>query len=261
MRARRPWLDGTMTDPRATLRRPADRRRPAARTATLVALSALCVLVALVAVTPYLTGSLESLAADDAGLARNYVDRPTAVRAAFFVHLVAGGAALLLSPWQLWPGLRRRHPGLHRATGRTVVVAIGFAGVSGLVIAPVNEAGLVGVLGFGSLAVLWLAAAGLGWRAIRRGDVPAHRAWMIRAFALTFAGVTLRVWLGVLVGAQSLWPGSDADPAAMFDRAYAVVPFLSWVPNLVVAERVVRRGRLRADGGPRPAAPPTAPAA
>jgi hypothetical protein len=61
---------------------------------------------------------------------------------------------------------------------------------------------------------------------------------MVRAFALTYAAVTLRLWLGLLIGAQAA-AGLPAEVA--FDRAYAIVPFLSWVPNLLVAELYLRR--------------------
>ena len=78
--------------------------------------------------------------------------------------------------------------------------------------APFNSAGLVGFFGFGTLAVLWLATGWLAYRAIRRRDVASHRAWMMRNFALTYAAVTLRLWLGVLIAVQLL-PGGDIDSA------------------------------------------------
>ena len=55
--------------------------------------------------------------------------------------------------------------------------------------------GLSTHLAFGSLAVLWLATGLLAYRAIRAGRIEAHRGWMTRNFALTFAGVMLRVWI------------------------------------------------------------------
>ena len=87
---------------------------------------------------------------------------------------------------------------------------------------------------------LLLMAMGNGqYRTIRAGDVVAHRRWAVRAFALTYSAVTLRLWLGVLMGAQIGLGGVDGDLA--FDRAYVVVPFLCWVPNLIAAELYLRR--------------------
>ncbi|WP_407319983.1 DUF2306 domain-containing protein [Isoptericola halotolerans] len=220
-----------------------DRRRAWSLTVTSLAIAA-------IAVTPYLTTSLDALAAEDSGLARGYVDEPVVILIAFYTHVMAGGTALLLSPWQLWPGLRRRRPGLHRWSGRVILSAIAVAGLSGLVLAPVNQAGAVGTLGFGALGVLWLWTSWQGYRAIRAHDVEQHREWMTRAFALTFAAVTLRVWTGALVGAQELALGESFDAETAFVRSYAWVPFLCWVPNLVVAEWLVRRRRRRGHAEP-----------
>jgi len=130
---------------------------------------------------------------------------------------------------------------VHRAVGRVVVASIAVAGAAGLVLAPHSLAGAVGTAGFGLLAVLWLAFAGTAVRAIRHRDVAAHRRWMVRTFALTYAAVTLRLWLGVLIAAQTALAGVPGQVA--FDRAYLLVPFLAWVPNLLVAEWYLAAGR------------------
>jgi uncharacterized membrane protein len=214
--------------------------RTAVATLTLTSLA-----VAAFAVLPYLTASLPVLARDDVGLAAAYAGAPGFVLGAFYAHVVAGGVALVCAPFQLWAGLRRRRPGVHRWTGRAYVAAVAVGGVAGLVLVPVNQAGLVGTLGFGALAVLWLWTTWRGYRAVRGGDVAAHQDWMTRSFALTYAGVTLRLWTTALVVAQALALGDAVDPDVAFDRAYALAPFLSWVPNLVVAELLVRRRRAR----------------
>jgi hypothetical protein len=67
---------------------------------------------------------------------------------------------------------------------------------------------------------------------------------MIRNVALTYAAVMLRLWIGVLMGVQSPWITSEASADAAFANAYAAVPFLCWLPNLVVAEWLVRRRDL-----------------
>ncbi|MGI3780961.1 MAG: DUF2306 domain-containing protein, partial [Janthinobacterium lividum] len=87
----------------------------------------------------------------------------------------------------------------------------------------------------------------------RRGDVASHRAWMIRSFALTYAAPTLRFWLFALLIPQLLL-GVDFPQA--YTNAYAPVPFLAWIPNLVIAEFMIRRRGLPALRlSPSPAAP------
>jgi uncharacterized membrane protein len=200
--------------------------------------------IAAFAVVPYLTASLRELAdSPTAGLAAGYVAQPWPIQLAFCAHVVAGGLALVLGPLQFWRGLRERRPRVHRWVGRVSLLAVGVGGVAGLVIAPVNDAGLVGLFGFGALGVLWLTTGWLGYRAIRRRDVASHRAWMMRNFALTYAAVTLRLWLPVLILLQLPFATGGFEFDAAFANAYAAVPFLCWLPNLVVAEWLVgRRG-------------------
>ncbi|WP_202618643.1 MULTISPECIES: DUF2306 domain-containing protein [unclassified Ensifer] len=65
----------------------------------------------------------------------------------------------------------------------------------------------------------------------------AHRAWMIRSFALTFVAVTVRLDL--------ILP--DFLPVPIED-GYGAISFLCSVPNWIVAEVAVYRRREGADG-------------
>ncbi|MBK9207725.1 MAG: DUF2306 domain-containing protein [Anaerolineales bacterium] len=80
---------------------------------------------------------------------------------------------------------------------------------------------------------------------IRKGNVKSHREWMIRSFALTFAAATLRLWLGTLIATQLpfLQTRYSGDFDALFVEVYRVVMWLSWVPNLIVAEMIIQRRR------------------
>ncbi|MFF2371199.1 DUF2306 domain-containing protein [Agromyces sp. NPDC058110] len=223
---------------------PAAGPRPGTRIAWVwVLLSSLG--IAAFAVVPYLTASLRSLAEQPSGgLAANYAEQPWPIQVAFYAHIVAGGLALVIGPLQFWRGLRTRHPRVHRWTGRTYLAAVGIGGLAALVIAPVNDAGLVGLFGFGGLGVVWLLTGSLAYRSIRRGNVASHRAWMMRNFALTYAAVTLRIWIPLLIVLQLPFLGGDVDFDTVFANAYAAVPFLCWLPNLVVAEWLIARRGL-----------------
>lgn len=208
---------------------------------TFVLLTALAV-VAYSAV-PYFTASLRDLAGDDVGLAPTYAEASPFIQAALYVHIVGGAVALVGGALQFWRGLRERMPRVHRWIGRVYLVGVAVGGTAGLVIAPSSPAGYVGLFGFGALAVLWLITGWRAYRAIRHRDVPSHQAWMIRNYALTYAGVTLRIWLPLLLLAPLLL-GQPWEFDAAFANAYAAVPFLCWLPNLVVAEWLIRRRGL-----------------
>lgn len=215
--------------------------RTAGRSLSAVLLVSLSTAVAVLAPMPYLTRTLDDLAAGGTGLAEHYATQPAALQASLLVHAAAGGLALLLTTVQFLAPLRRRAVRVHRALGYATVAAIAVSATAGLVIAQVSYAGLVGTAGFSALALLWGTAAARTAMAARAGAMAQHRAWALRTAAFSGAAVTLRLWLGVLIAAQQ--PGSDADAQEAFDRAYALVPFLCWVPNLLVAEWLIRRRR------------------
>ncbi|TWI70056.1 putative membrane protein [Pseudoduganella lurida] len=153
------------------------------------------------------------------------------------VHAAAASTALILGTIQLSSGVRQRWPALHRASGLVYVAGCIVGGASALVLSAGLTTGPVATAGFGALGVLWLHATLQGLRTARARDFARHRAWMIRSYALTFAAVTLRIYLPV-----SQIIGID------FDFAYQCIAWLCWVPNLVIAEACLRRGaRPRAD--------------
>lgn len=160
--------------------------------------------------------------------------------AAVYAHVFGAAMALAVGPWQFSSRWRARRPGLHRWLGRVYLgVGVLLGGLAGLYLSVHAYGGLPGKLGFAALALLWLFTGVRAFQAIRHGDIQSHRRWMVRNFALSLAAVTLRIWL----------------PSSMmlripFDLAYPLIAWLCWVPNLVVAELVLRRS---AHGQSRPA--------
>jgi hypothetical protein len=92
--------------------------------------------------------------------------------------------------------------------------------------------GIISRFGFTALAVLWLYTASMAYKHIRHKDIEGHRRWMIRNYALTFAGVMLRLWVPVS-GAV----GID------FLMAYRIIAWFCWVPNLLIAQWMISRTR------------------
>jgi hypothetical protein len=107
--------------------------------------------------------------------------------------------------------------------------------IAGFRIAMESFGGLPTHVGFGMLAALWFFTAAMAYQRIMRGSVQSHREWMIRNFALTFAAVTLRIWLPLMTGPMGI----------AFPPAYVTISWLCWVPNLLVAEMLVSAARRR----------------
>jgi uncharacterized membrane protein len=154
-----------------------------------------------------------------------------------YAHFIGSGFALLVGGFQFSARLRRARPHLHRWIGRSYLLAVLVGGIGGLGLSAISHGGPPTHTGFALLAVLWLYSGARAYQAIRSGDVAGHRIWMIRSFALTFAAVTLRIQLGLFTGALG-WS---------FDDAYITVAWLSWVPNLVIAEWWIVQARGNPD--------------
>lgn len=154
-----------------------------------------------------------------------------AYRAAFYTHVVLGATALAFGPFQFFPKWRNRNLSLHRIIGKVYVVACLIGGLAGLIIAMFATGGIVAKLGFSGLAIAWLYTTSLAYLRIRQRDVDAHYRWMVRSFALTFAAVTLRLYLPLSMSVLHL----------DFVSAYRVISWACWVPNLLFTEFIILR--------------------
>lgn len=157
----------------------------------------------------------------DPGLRAKFASMPLAA----WGHMIGGGIALLIGPFQLNKSIRRRSIGRHRLLGRVYLICVMGAGIASLVLAFHATGGLPAALGFGSLGAAWLVTGAMAYATIRRGDTAAHRRWMIRNYALTLAAVTLRIYLPVAMVS-----------GLPFIPAYIAISWLCWIPNLLVAE-------------------------
>jgi hypothetical protein len=152
-----------------------------------------------------------------------------------YAHVFGSAVALLLGPLQFSSRLRNSRVSFHRWAGRLYLgVGVLIGGLSGLYMAFRAFGGVAACLGFAGLAVAWLYSGFRAYLAIHDRDVALHRAWMVRNFALTFAAVTLRLYLPA-----SLAAGIE------FEVAYPSIAWLCWVPNLIAAEWLFNRTRDR----------------
>ena len=129
--------------------------------------------------------------------------------------------------------LRRGHRVWHRRAGRVLVGAgLGVAG-SGLWMTLFYPAAPGGDLLWTVRLVVGSATAAslvLGFVAIRRRDVAAHRAWMIRAYALAVAA-----------GTQAFTQGVGEGVFGISDLSTGLSVSSGWLVNAAVAEWIIRR--------------------
>jgi uncharacterized membrane protein len=150
-------------------------------------------------------------------------------------HIVGAMLATILGPFQFLPRIRKgRFLKVHRWLGRIYLLGVLVGGLGGLYMAFLAYGGLPARLGFATLAILWLFSAFRAYQHIRNKEIEQHKAWMIRNYALTFAAVTLRLW-------QVVFQVAGLE----FLTGYIIVAWLCWLPNLFVAQWMVRRNLLK----------------
>ncbi len=148
-------------------------------------------------------------------------------------HVAFSALALALGLLQFFPGLRARRR-LPRALGYLYFAGVMGGGIAGFCTAFIAYGGLVARVGFGLLALLWLGSGLAAVHAARRRDFSAHERWALRSFALTFAAVTLRLYMPLFIAA-----------GFAFEEFYPVQAWICWVPNLILVEWILL-GRAKA---------------
>lgn len=152
-----------------------------------------------------------------------------------FLHVTASAVFFVLTALQVWPPLRKKYPRWHRTSGRIAIVAGLTGALSSIWITLVHsevrgEILYTGRLIFGPLWGLFLV---LALAAARRRDIPAHRAWAIRAFAVSMpAGTLIFIFAPIFVIFGEVTPTVDES-----------IQVAAWIGHLSIAEYILRRTR------------------
>ncbi|MEU6135116.1 DUF2306 domain-containing protein [Nocardioides sp. NPDC047086] len=191
-------------------------------------------LLALVAF-PLVAGTLRLLELAGGPVVLPQNPRVDASPAPVIVHVLAAATYAVTGAFQFPARIRRAHPAWHRRTGRVLVVAgLAVAG-SGLWMT-LFYAGAPGGGLLWSVRIVVSTAMGaalvLGFAAIRRRDIPTHRAWMIRAYALALGA-----------GSQVFTQGVGEAVFGTGELSTALSITAGWVLNVTVAEWIIRRSR------------------
>lgn len=170
-------------------------------------------------------------------LAANFQIHPIGI----YVHIFASVVALAIGPFQFSARFREKYINIHRWLGRLYLgIGVLFGGVAGLYMSWFAFGGAITKFGFGALAILWLFTGLQAFLAISKGAVEEHRKWMVRNFSLTFAAVTLRIYLPFSAGF-----------GIAFEAAYPIIAWLCWIPNLIFAELLFNRSKRKTDNNRR----------
>ncbi len=151
------------------------------------------------------------------------------------IHILAGTVFMLLGPLQFIPSIRRHWPKMHRVTGRVFLVCGLIAAATGLGVEftfPLRG-GYAKRAAMVLFALAMLVALVLAWRAAVRRRIDLHRAWVVRAYAISLALSTTRLYF---IPAYLMYGNPSQFEAT-------TVTWAGFCINCLVTEWIVRRSR------------------
>jgi len=157
-------------------------------------------------------------------------------RIAFYTHITTALLVLISGGLQFIRPVMIHYRNVHRWLGRVyVVLVLFFAGPSGLIMGYYGNGGVPAKISFMIQATLWIIFTYLAYYYIRHKKLKLHTRFMIMSYALTLAAITLRTYALLLPHVSTLH-GKEA---------YIFLAWSSWVPNLIIAEILIRNGFMR----------------
>jgi hypothetical protein len=147
----------------------------------------------------------------------------------FYTHIIGAAVALLIGWVQFSSKLRIWNLKWHQKIGKLYVITSLLSSMASIYIGFYASGGLISAVGFITLGAIWFWLTAFGFIAIINRRIAQHQELMVYSYACCFAGVTLRLYLPVLI----IYFGD-------FILVYKVVAWLSWVPNLFVASLIIK---------------------
>lgn len=151
----------------------------------------------------------------------------------FYTHIILGGIALLIGWTQFSSKMRLKNLTLHKQIGKIYLIMVMFSSVAGIYIGFYATGGFASSLGFICLGVIWFYTTLKAYLYIKNKQIGLHQKMMIYSYAACFSAVTLRIWLPLLV-----WAYGD------FVKAYVIVAWLCWIPNLITAIFITKQMKI-----------------
>lgn len=155
-------------------------------------------------------------------------------RFSFYLHVFSSIFCITAGLLQFIPFILQRFKSIHRASGYLyVLVVLGLSGPSGLVMSFYANGGVLAKTSFVLLSTSWLWCTYVAVYKVKRRDFYAHGVWMVRSYALTLSAVSLRFYAYIMdFLSLNLSPTEE----------YTLLAWISWIPNLLLAELLIRKG-------------------
>jgi uncharacterized membrane protein len=140
------------------------------------------------------------------------------------LHGLGGLVALTVGASQFSERLRTRRPALHRSLGKVYLGACAVGGPAAFYMQVRNSAPIFLPAAL-CHSTIWMLASAMAYWSIRRRKILAHRAWMMRSYAMCLIFITVRI--------------PDAFPSIVLDEAASAVLELVQIVVMLVGVELI----------------------
>ena len=142
------------------------------------------------------------------------------------LHILPALCLVLLLPFWFSPRVRQRQANAHRRITQILFALGAFTAITAMVMNTHPIGGTIevaAILVFNTLFIVSLARSYIFWL---RGNIPRHRAWMTRAFAILLGIATTRPVVGIFFATSRL---THLQPHQFFGIAFWIGFTLTWI--------------------------------
>jgi uncharacterized membrane protein len=158
-------------------------------------------------------------------------------RVSFYIHVFTSPIVIISGLFQFNRWILKNHARIHRISGYAYILTVIFiTGPAAFIMSLWANGGRIAQLSFVLLSILWILFTYLAYYHVKKGSIDRHAKWMIRSYALTLSAVTLRFY-AYLFDVFNL----DLGPK----ETYILLAYIAWIPNLLIAEILIKFGYPR----------------
>lgn len=153
------------------------------------------------------------------------------------IHIICGCSFNVLMPLQFFSTLRARFPTVHRYIGRGLMICMLGFGFSGLWMNHLypQYGGIAKYAGIVAMSAVLVVSMVLAFIAIGKGNITAHKQWMMRATAAALSPATQRI---IILPAFAVFGDS-----VMTDWIIGSLIWLGLIINLLFVERLIYKAK------------------
>lgn len=158
-------------------------------------------------------------------------------RYSFYIHVFSSVFIVLCGLLQFSKTILKKHVIIHRISGFSyLILLLLISGPAALVMSLYANGSYPAQISFVLLSIFWLGTTLMAYLFLRKKDYQKHGNWMLRSYALTLSAVTLRLYSYLFDVFHHTFHPVDL---------YVLLAWLSWIPNLLVAEILIKKGTIK----------------